>query len=446
MSKAMSIEPRTIEVPQIQPPAVPTTKEALNIPSNVLEELLQKHLLATPRIDIIQLSKKLGIVTHIVEDLIQTLRQKAMIEIYQPESTQANAQSIRKNVLYALSTKGAELAQHLVKMDTYLGPVPVPIEEYADVVNKQDIREAGTISRQTLEMAMFDVSGAEQLISQLGPALNSGQVLLLYGDSGTGKSYVSKKLSNALKNTIFIPYSIYAEGNIIKLFSALHHKPFSREESSVPLQLVEHHDRRWLLCHRPNILVGGELTMDMLEVNQDSITKSLQAPLQMQANNGILIIDDLGRQPMPVQTLLNRWIVPMETKEDHFALPNGQQITVPFKVTLIFSSNLSPEDIADPAFLRRLGYKIKFESLTESDYRALWQETSLRLELTLDGDYFNKIRFLHRESSFDYYPYLPRDILNICRDIINFEQLDPIITSSLLEQAWSLYFAADSKG
>jgi hypothetical protein len=446
MSKAMSIEERTIEVPQIKPPAVPTTKEALNIPSNILEELLLKHLLATPRIDIIQLSKKMGIISRIIEELIQSLRQKAMIEIYQPEITQHNSQAIRKNVLYALSTKGSESAQHIAKIDTYLGPVPIPIEEYAEVVKQQDIQEAGNITRETLEMAMFDVSGAQQLITQLGPALNSGQVLLLYGDSGTGKSYISKKLSSAFKNTIFIPHAIYAEGNIIKLFSALHHKPYLNEDNSVPLQLIDHHDRRWLLCHRPNILVGGELTMEMLEVNQDSITKSLQAPLQMQANNGMLIVDDLGRQPMPVQTLLNRWIVPMETKEDHFALPNGQQITVPFKVTLVFSSNLSPHEIADPAFLRRLGYKIQFVSLTESDYRALWQETSLRMDITLDGDYFNKIRFLHREANFHYYPYLPRDILNICRDIITFEQLDSVITSSLLEQAWALYFAADDRG
>ncbi|MDF5457275.1 AAA family ATPase, partial [Vibrio parahaemolyticus] len=171
---------------------------------------------------------------------------------------------------------------------------------------------------------------------------------------------------------VFIPYAIYADGNIIKVFSEHHHRRLDNSHSQVFVKLETHYDKRWVLCERPNIQVGGELTMDMLEVNHSEHNRVWIAPLQMMANNGILVIDDLGRQAMPVDALLNRWIVPMEYLFDHLALPNGQQVTVPFMLTLAFSSNFAPSKIADPAFLRRLGYKIEFKPLSLTDYQALW--------------------------------------------------------------------------
>lgn len=213
----------------------------------------------------------------------------------------------------------------------------------------QDLRK-NPIMRADVERALSDVFGSEHLIPVLGPAINSGRAMLLYGHAGTGKSYVAARVLNAMSTSVFIPYAIYADGNIIKVFSEHHHRRLDNSHSQVFVKLETHYDKRWVLCERPNIQVGGELTMDMLEVNHSEHNRVWIAPLQMMANNGILVIDDLGRQAMPVDALLNRWIVPMEYLFDHLALPNGQQVTVPFMLTLAFSSNFAPSKIADPAF------------------------------------------------------------------------------------------------
>jgi hypothetical protein len=170
------------------------------------------------------------------------------------------------------------------------------------------------------------------------------------------------------------------------------------------------------------------------------------APLQMMANNGIFIIDDLGRQPMPVDTLLNRWIVPMEYFYDYLNLPNGQQITIPFILTLAFSTNLDPEKISDPAFLRRLGYKIQFGPLLQEEYHSLWSMFAQSKNLTVSEASYEKLFDLHRQHCVGFYPCIPKDIVGISRDIIVFEEVDPVISPEIVTRAWEVYFTADGKG
>ncbi len=445
MAEALQQEAQpTALTPQAPAPKVPTSLDELHIPQVVLENLLLKQLSAFPKSDIIQLTKLMAISSHIVEELIAVLRKKSLVEAYQAEANSFLSQSTG-HIRYGLSESGMQEADNAYAKDAYLGPAPVSLQDYNDMVKAQDVR-AKLVTRPDVTQAMSDVFGAERMISVLGPAINSGRALLLYGDAGTGKTYVATRLLNSLNTSVYIPYAVYVAGNIIKVFSPQHHKPVFESEGQQSFSYKDQYDRRWVLSERPSIQVGGELTMDMLEVNHSEHNRVWMAPLQMMANNGILIIDDLGRQPMPVDTILNRWIVPMEYFFDHLSLPNGQQITIPFILTLAFSTNLDPEKISDPAFLRRLGYKIQFHPLLQAEYHALWESMASSQSLSVQSTSFEKLYHLHDRHSVGFYPCIPKDIIGISRDIIAFEESEPAITPDILERAWEVYFTADGKG
>ncbi|EJG1063642.1 AAA family ATPase [Vibrio parahaemolyticus] len=427
-------------VPQINPPKVPSAVEGLGIPASVVENLVLKHLAAYPKCDLVELTQRLCVVSNIVELALAQLRKRSWVEVYQPASDKLSHSY--SNVRYSLTEFGLAEADIAYRKDPYIGPVPVSLEDYWTVVEGQDLRK-NPIMRADVERALSDVFGSEHLIPVLGPAINSGRAMLLYGHAGTGKSYVAARVLNAMSTSVFIPYAIYADGNIIKVFSEHHHRRLDNSHSQVFVKLETHYDKRWVLCERPNIQVGGELTMDMLEVNHSEHNRVWIAPLQMMANNGILVIDDLGRQAMPVDALLNRWIVPMEYLFDHLALPNGQQVTVPFMLTLAFSSNFAPSKIADPAFLRRLGYKIEFKPLSDEDYHALWLSLSQDQQIALAPEFFDALKQLHCDNNMPNFPCLPKDLLGISRDILVFEGQRKVVSPDLLTRAWGLYFTVD---
>lgn len=431
--------------PQISAPSVPTSIDTLDVPAVVVENLVLKHLSAYPKSDVLALSQLLCVVTHIVEDALAVLRKKSLIEVFQPTNDIYSSHNLsHSHVRYSLSEKGQDDADLAFKRDAYLGPVPVSLDQYCAIVKAQDLR-VDLVTRTDVETALDDVYGAERMIGVLGPAINSGRALLLYGHAGTGKTFVASRIVNALNTSVFIPYAVYALGNVIKVYSVQHHNKLDNNGDDQKIALKDQYDKRWVNCERPNIQVGGELTMDMLEVNHTEHNRVWLAPLQMMANNGIFVIDDLGRQPMPVDALLNRWIVPMEYFFDHLSLPNGQQITIPFILTLAFSTNLNPEKISDPAFLRRLGYKIEFEPLSQTHYQDLWAKIASAQELELQQDTMQQLFTLHREHDVNYFPCLPKDLIGISRDIIMFEQYPAMITPEILSTAWKVYFTSDGQ-
>jgi predicted ATPase with chaperone activity len=438
-----AVRHRTELTPQASEPPVPTTFDELGIPKAVVENLVIKHIAAYPKSDILQLTKLLCINSHMIDDVIAGLRSKSLVEVFQAASSTFAVQSTG-HVRYGLSESGLQEADSAFVKDAYLGPVPVSLTQYSKMVEEQDVR-AQMVNRADVEFALSDVLGAHRMVGVLGPAINSGRALLLYGSAGSGKTFVATRLLNSLNTSVYVPYAVFAMGNIIKVFSPQHHKKV-RSDDIQSITFKEHFDRRWALCERPSIQVGGELTMDMLEVNHSEHNKVWMAPLQMMANNGIFIIDDLGRQPMPVDTLLNRWIVPMEYFYDYLNLPNGQQISIPFILTLAFSTNLDPEKISDPAFLRRLGYKIQFGPLLEQEYRDLWNIICGSKNLSLAEGCFDTVFDLHRQHDVGFYPCLPKDIVGISRDIIVFEEVEPVISPEIVSRAWEVYFTADGKG
>ncbi|MGL4827668.1 MAG: AAA family ATPase [Vibrio sp.] len=432
-------------MPQAAPPKVPTSWNQLKIPPVVVENLLVKQLAAYPKSDLLTLTRLMGLNSHIIDEVLAVLRKKSFIEVFQSDPVAFGEVNHGVRILYALSEAGTQAADEAFVKDAYLGPCPVSVSEYAEVVKAQDVR-ARNVNRADVEHAFRDVLGAHRMVSVLGPAINSGRALLLYGNAGTGKTFVATRLLNSLNTSVFIPYSVYAAGNIIKVFTPQHHKKVEEESGQQSIVFKDQFDKRWALCERPSIQVGGELTMEMLEVNHSQHNRVWMAPLQMMANNGIFIIDDLGRQPMPVATLLNRWIVPMEYFYDYLSLPNGQQITIPFILTLAFSTNLDPEKISDPAFLRRLGYKIQFHPLLKEEYQELWQMVARAKSLSLASGLLDHLTELHEKHGVGYYPCLPKDIAGISRDIVAFEEAEPVITQQVLDRAWEVYFTADGKG
>ncbi|MEZ9130295.1 AAA family ATPase [Vibrio breoganii] len=443
MENGIQVQSRNDLSPQISAPKVPRSLEELGIPEAVIENLIIKFLAAYPKSDLVFLSKSLGVITQIVSDILESLRKKSFVEVFEPSKKNTPTITISSShIRYALSKLGADQADAAFIKDPYLGPVPVSLDYYIQIVESQDLRK-NVIKRKDVEFALSDVRGADKLVNVLGPAINSGRALLLYGHAGTGKSFVAARILNSLNSSVYIPFSVYAAGNTIKLYSELHHRRVDTQHGEEHISLSAHYDKRWVLCERPNIQVGGELTMEMLEVNHTEHNRVWNAPLQMMANNGILVIDDLGRQPMPVATLLNRWIVPMEYFIDHLALPNGQQVTIPFVLTMAFSTNLDPKKISDPAFLRRLGYKIMFTALEKFEYSALLDEVANKNNLLIQPKAYEDLFNLHELYNTGYFPCIPKDLLGICKDIIAFEDCSKEVSGEMIQRAWHLYFTND---
>jgi len=345
---------------------------------------------------------------------------------------------------YELSPKGKEQARIHLSRSTYCGAAPVSLAAYRQSIMRQSIRNLHP-KFEDVARALNDLEVTDLLISQLGQALNSGKSMFLFGAPGNGKTSLAKRAISALSEHLWIPRAITIGGEVIRLYDPSVHiaEPIPASEGITNDQEI---DERWIRIQRPTIVVGGELEMKHLEATLNPVTGIIEAPIHVKSNCGCLVVDDFGRQQISTTQLLNRWIVPMEYFYDYLNLPNGQQISIPFSLTLAFSTNFDPEKISDPAFLRRLGYKIQFGPLLEQEYRELWGIISKSKNLSLTEGCFETLFDLHRQHDVGFYPCLPKDIVGISRDIIVFEEVEPVISSEIVSRAWEVYFTADGKG
>jgi hypothetical protein len=273
--------------------------------------------------------------------------------------------------------------------------------------------------------------------------MNSGRALFLYGPAGSGKTFLAEQMLRLLNGCVAVPHAICVEDAVIQVFDPIIHKPVERKAIVRHAFHREFHvDDRWVLCSRPVSLAGGELTLAMLDLYFDQTTRFYQAPPHVKANNGLFIIDDLGRQLISAQQLMNRWIVPMDRGHDYQALHNGYKFAIPFDVILVFSTNMAPRDVVDEAFLRRLGYKIHVGALDEAEYRQVFQAVCQEKGVPysdLAFDYL--IREHHRKENRPLLACYPRDIVGQIRDFAVFRQTPPELTPESLDWAWKNYFA-----
>lgn len=414
----------------------PKTLEQTGLPPRLLETLIIKHLSQVTDEDVLGLSKKLGLSGNIIEQILQKQKSEAYVEV---RSDGRFSSSIR----YGLTNKGRNLAQHELQRDGYLGPAPISLAHYKAIVLSQTTKDE-QVTPDKLCNGLNDLILPNDIIGTVGPALNSGRAIFIYGLPGTGKTYISRRLIRLFKSQVFVPYSICIGNQIIQLFDPIIHKPIQSQQDS--LLLDDGYDNRLVLCHRPEVVVGGELTADMLEVTVDPTHKINRAPLQMKANNGILLIDDLGRQKVSVDAILNRWIIPLEEKIDYLSLNSGDHFDIPFEQVLVFSSNIHPAKLADDAFLRRIGYKINFGPISADDYTTLWHNECNKHQITTTPDaleyVFNR---LHKPNAVPLLPCYPRDLVAMCSNQIQFYQHHPIITPELMQTVWDCYFVNDEQ-
>jgi predicted ATPase with chaperone activity len=424
---ADSVKSTDVEHIELFRPARPATFEDAGIGSIFAESLVLKYLQANGSSTGRKIAEDLALPVKDFKSLMTYLKNEQMV--YYKDSGQLD-------FTFALSDSGRDRAKKYVEECTYLGTAPVPLESYIESVHQQTIAlEKPT--RENLERAFNDLMLTDEMFNRLGPAVNSGRGLFLYGAPGNGKSSIAERITSCFGAEIWIPRSILVDGQIIMLFDPQVHEEIPLEPS---LLKEKEYDERWIRVRRPTIVVGGELTMDALEICYDPISKISHAPLQLKSNCGSLVIDDFGRQRVNPFELLNRWIVPLEKRFDFLQLVTGTKLEVPFDQLIIFSTNLEPKDLVDDAFLRRIPYKIEVKDPAEAEIRDLLivmaDKGNVQIESEAVEHLINRYHVENRPFRYCH----PRDLLDQIINYCRYENIDRVMTKPAVDFAMTNYF------
>ena len=404
-------------------PVVPDRIEDLGIPRSVIADLVLRYLWLHGSATLTALNETLKLSFPVLETLFHQFRNQQLLEV---KGMTGNDYS------FSLTATGRTMASARNEICQYVGPAPVSIQQYAKVVRAQAARVR--LSRESLRSAFDDLVLPDGLLDQLGPSLIGHQSLFLYGGTGNGKTSIAERILRIYHDAVVVPYAVEVDGHIISLFDPVVHRrlPFADD-------LL---DPRWAVCERPCITVGGELSAVMLELRLDESTHVFISPCQMKANNGILIIDDFGRQVLAPRDLLNRWIVPLDRRVDYLTLSSGMKFQVPFELMVVFSTNLDPRDLADEAFLRRIQTKVMVENVSNDVFDRIFQRVMQVQQVPTEPDC---ARYL-RERCNEYVAKVlracyPMDIYRLVKAISEYEGRPVRMTKANIDRAVSLYFA-----
>ncbi|MCE1254980.1 MAG: AAA family ATPase [Anaerolineae bacterium] len=376
----------------------------------------------------------------VVDQILESLKREKLLEVKSTQQMGLGEGAYQ----YAITSAGINRAHEALDRSQYAGPAPVPLHVYNEAFHKQS-RGKLQVTQRMMRQAMSQLVLSEKTFGKLGPAINSNASIFLYGAPGNGKTSVARLIGDiVLTQAMYIPYAIYVDGQVIKVYDSVNHKLAPEDDSkksSDTLRGAPRRDMRWLKIRRPFIMVGGELTLVELDLVFEETLKFYEAPFQMKSNGGILLIDDFGRQQVRPQDLLNRWIVPLENRIDYLTLHNGRKIEVPFDVLIIFSTNLPPKDLVDEAFLRRLRHKIEVGDPSYEDYREIFRRTAAAkgvaysdqgLAYLLQEWYIKRNRKLRASH--------PRDLCDQILDVSGYLSIEPAMTPDLLDRAAEAYF------
>ncbi len=342
---------------------------------------------------------------------------------------------------YAIATKGIERVREALGRNQYVGPAPVPLSRWIDQVKSQSI--AGLVVRaDDVRAAVSHLVLQPSTFRKIGPAVNSGRAIFLYGPPGNGKTTIAQAIGRMLKGLIYVPHAVEVDGQIIRMYDKLNHVAVDADSVEQGYGGTERQgDERWVLCKRPVLITGGELTLSNLDLIYDPISKSYEAPFQMRAINGMFMIDDFGRQQVRPQDLLNRWVVPLEARVDFLTLHTGKKVEIPFDELIVFSTNIEPRQLVDDAFLRRIRHKIHIPDPTDAEFYQIFQRATAARQILFDQQTF--IYLLQEWYIKQHRPLRsvhPRDLIEQIIDITAYEGMTPAMTKELIDQACESYF------
>jgi len=425
--------------PVMEPPA-PRSMEETGLTVVMMRDILLKTMFRRNLEQVTELSTTLCLPVNVTQELVDLARGQKLVEA--TGTLHANSGG---EMGYQLSDAGKARALDALSQSEYYGAMPIPMEEYAQQVKRQSIRNI-QVTRDQLTGAMGHLILPDELLDHLGPAVSAGRSILMYGPPGNGKSSISNGIRDALGDNIFVPRAIEYSGQVITVFDPIVHNVAEElvDDPNSLRRTSNRYDRRYVLCERPTVITGGELTLDMLDLVYNPTSRTYQAPLQLKSTGGVFIVDDLGRQSEPPQALINRWIVPLEEGKDILALQSGEKFETPFDTLVIFSTNFHPNEIFDKAALRRIFFKIKIDGPTQEDYLKIFAMVARKQKMPLDEEsLLHLIKKKYPPIDNVYANYQPIFLVDQMIAICEFEGIPNQMNPDLIDRAWANMFVKE---
>lgn len=416
----------------LRTPPAPEEVDETGLDLDFIADLVLKHAAGMGQFRLSNMSRRIGLSTNILDHAIELLRSEKLIEV------RGASQFVKSSFDFIITGPGKVRAGELMEICRYVGPAPVILDDYREMVENQSIRNIN-VNDEIVHAAFSKLVISEHMLERIGPAVSSGAPMFIYGPPGNGKTTIAETIGQILPETIYVPHALYVGGQIIAVFDPVNHsvvESLPGDETS-----GESVDRRWVRIQRPIVMTGGELTLRMLDLEFNDIAKFYEAPLQMKANNGLFVIDDFGRQQMDPQSLLNRWIINLDRQIDFMSMHTGMKFEIPFDQLVIFATNLEPKTLVDEAFLRRIRYKVKINHPTDNEFMEIFRRVCRMNNITFREDVFeHMLENWYRRHDLDYSACHPRDLVDHIRDYCRYTHQRPEMTFDTLDHACKNYF------
>jgi MoxR-like ATPase len=416
-------------------PVAPHSLEETGLSFDLLEQLVLKTLHFSGELSGATLARRLGLQYSAIQPVLEHVKALYLVEVLGSGILAGPA------YVYRVTDLGRQRALLFVEQSHYVGVAPVPFDQYEARMRQFAVTIPRAATRERVRAAFGDLVLSDRVLDQLGPAVNGGHSLFIYGAPGNGKTVIAQAIRNLLDGDLFIPHAIEANGHIVQVYDAVVHEALAWPDTSTSIDTGHNPDMRWVRCRRPLVTVGGELTLQSLDLSFGEVSRFYQAPIQMTANGGVLVIDDFGRQQASPAALLNRWITPLESRVDYLTLQTGQKLPMPFVLLVVFATNITPSDLVDEAFLRRIQYKVYAESPTVPQFKDIFERCCAQHGVAYDETLVDELlENEYRPRQISLRGCHPRDLIGQALSIGEYMDQPGVLTGALLKAAFHTYF------